>query len=149
MTPTPTPTKNSPIPSCVIEVDADIMTYSPTPTPTPTMTPTSSGIINRNCGFNGSATFNTINDTLGCPTSRQFQDCQTGVIYYTSNSVLTPSNLSLVESMVYSATINGSDKCLIYLGKNENSSGNSSIVITSESFGSTTSGGCSTCESLL
>ena len=146
-TPTPTPTKGGTIPPCVITVDAEIMTYSPTPTPTPTMTPTSSGIINRNCGFNGTATFNTIDDILGCPTSHQFQDCYNGAIYYTMNQVSTPTSLSLVESMVYQSTVNGVQKCLIYLGKNNNVSGNSAIIITSESFGSTTSGGCTSCQS--
>ena len=149
MTPTPSPTKGGTTPSCVITVDAEIMTYSPTPTPTPTMTPTSSGLINRNCGFNGTATFNTIDDILGCPTSRQFQDCYNGAIYYTMNQVSTPTSLSLVESMVYQGTVNGTQKCLIYLGKNNNVSGNSAIIITSESFGSTTSGGCTTCQSEL
>jgi len=145
-TPTPSPTPGGSIPPCVITVEAEINTYSPTPTPTPTITPSPSSQFSRDCGFTGNVKFNTINDTLGCPTNRQFQDCENGVIYNTMNSVLTPSSLTLVESMVYGATVNGLNKCLIYLGVNNNISGNSTITITSESFGSTTSGGCLSCQ---
>lgn len=142
----PTTTTTTTAPPCVISVDAEISTYTITPTTTTTTTISITEVV-RNCNFNGSVTFNTINDSLNCPTSKKFQDCYNGTIYYTMDIVKTPSNLPLVESMVYEATVNGTNKCLAYMGKTESVSGNMNIVILSESHGDINTDGCLNCNS--
>lgn len=142
----PTTTTTTTAPPCVISVDAEISTYTITPTTTTTTTTPIIEVI-RNCNFNGSVTFNTINDSLNCPTSKKFQDCYNGTIYYTMDIVKTPSNLPIVESMVYEATVNGTNKCLAYMGKTESVSGNMNIVILSESHGDINTDGCLNCNS--
>jgi hypothetical protein len=61
--------------------------------------------------------------------------------------VKTPSNQQLVESMVYETIVNGTNKCLAYMGKTDSVSGNMSIVILSESHGDINSDGCINCNS--
>jgi hypothetical protein len=142
----PTTTTTTTVPPCVISVDAEISTYTITPTTTTTTTIPVTEVV-RDCNFNGSVTFNTINDSLNCPTSKKFQDCYNGTIYYTMDVVKTPSNQQLVESMVYETIVNGTNKCLAYMGKTDSVSGNMSIVILSESHGDINSDGCINCNS--
>ena len=140
----PTTTTTTTVPPCVISVDAEISTYTITPTTTTTTTIPVTEVV-RDCNFNGSVTFNTINDSLNCPTSKKFQDCYNGTIYYTMDVVKTPTNQPLVESMVYETSVNGTNKCLAYMGKTNSVSGNMSIVILSESHGDINSDGCINC----
>jgi len=149
-TPTPTPTvtvTNTPTVTpthtdfCLTSLNSFTFTFtsvSSTPTPTPTVTP-SFGPIQRDCSFSGSATFNTINDIIVCPQTKQFRDCENGQMYYT-NSILTSGNTIFVDS-IYNATVNGSIRCISYVGASLNG-GIDTIVINNGPYGNYSQGGC-------
>jgi hypothetical protein len=152
-TPTPTPTQTptmTPTPSStnycsIVEVVATINSYSPTPTPTPTVTPSSSGIIERPCHFYGDATFNTVNDMINCPISKQFQDCYNGTMYYTTNNVTNPSGGEITQYMVFNSLVDGLIKCISYVGTTTQISGVNNIILSSGPYGYSNLGGCNSC----
>ena len=152
-TPTPTPTQTptmTPTPSStnycsIVEVVATINSYSPTPTPTPTVTPSSSGIIDRPCHFYGDATFNTVDEMINCPISKQFQDCFNGTMYYTTNNVTNPSGGNITEFMVFNALVDGLTKCISYVGTTTQISGVNNIILNSGPYGYSNLNGCSSC----
>ena len=152
-TPTPTPTQtptNTPTPSStnfcpIIAVVATINSSSPTPTPTPTITPTSYGPIIRPCHFYGDVTFNTVNDMINCPISKQFQDCFNGTMYYTPNNVTNPSGGNIEQFMVFKALVDGLTKCISYVGTTEQISGVNNIILNSGPYGYSNLNGCSSC----
>jgi len=152
-TPTPTPTQTptmTPTPSStnycsIVEVVATINSYSPTPTPTPTVTPSSSGVIERPCHFYGDATFNTVDEMINCPISKQFQDCFNGTMYYTTNNVTNPSSGNITEFMVFNALVDGLSKCISYVGTTTQISGVNNIILNSGPYGYSNLNGCSSC----
>ena len=152
-TPTPTPTQtptNTPTPSStnycsIVNVVATINSNSPTPTPTPTITPTTSGPIDRPCHFYGDATFNTVDELLNCPISKQFQDCFNGTMYYTPNNVTNPSGGQITQFMVFNALVDGSYKCISYVGTTTQISGVNNIVLNQGPYGFSNLNGCSFC----
>ena len=154
-TPTPTPTVSptqsvTPTPSstdfCPLFVDAVILSYTPTPTMTPSVTPTSSIPVVRDCGFSGDVTFNTIETTIDCPYSVEFQDCYNGSRYYSVQNISRPDGGSLEQFMVYLATVDGEvNKCISYVGVNVNIIGNNTITLTSDLLGYSNLGGCVSC----
>ena len=152
-TPTPTPTQTptmTPTPSStnycsIVEVVATINSYSPTPTPTPTITPSSSGTIVRPCHFYGDATFNTVDEMINCPISKQFQDCFNGTMYYTTNNVTNPSSGNITEFMVFNALVDGLTKCISYVGTTTQISGVNNIILNSGPYGYSNLNGCSSC----
>ena len=144
-TPTQTMTPSSTNFCPLIGVVATINSLSPTPTPTPTMTPTSSGIITRPCQFYGDATFNTVNEMINCPISKQFQDCFNGTMYYTPNNVKNPSGGNIEQFMVFNALVDGLTKCISYVGTTEQISGVNNIILNSGPYGYSNLNGCSSC----
>ena len=148
-TPTPTPTLTStPTPTSVcqlIDVDAEINTTTSTPTPTPMLTPTPTSTTVRSCDFSGTVTFNVIQAALDCPFSQQFQDCNTGVYYYTSQNLTYPGGGSLLQYMVFQANVDGQVKCITYIGGNADISGGNNIELLSGAYGYSIAGACSLC----
>ena len=154
-TPTPTPTPSitptfTPTPSptdfCgLLHVEATITSFSPTPTPTPTVTPSSSGIIQRPCNFFGDVTFNTIDEEIDCPVSKQFQDCFNGTMYYTTNNVSNPSGGGFELYQVFNSTVDGITKCISYMGTTSQIIGVNNITLNSGPFGYSNLGGCISC----
>ena len=130
-TQTPTPTKNNTV-SCTIEVDAVLLNVSMTPTQTPTQTPTTSGVINRNCNYSGDVTFNTINVNINCPISKKFSDCNNpNNIFTTTDTITIPGGGTLVPNMIFNANVNGSAKCITYIGVTEEIIGGDTIKLNS------------------
>jgi hypothetical protein len=145
ITPTITPTPSSTNVCSIIGVEATISSYSPTPTPTPTVTPTSSGIVDRPCQFYGDVSFNTVDEVMNCPISKQFQDCFNGTMYYTTNSVINPSGGDLTKFMVFNSTVDGLNKCISYVGTTTQIIGVNDITLNSGPYGYSNLGGCMSC----
>lgn len=151
-TPTPTPTTTTtatPTPSPTnpcggIGLDVSGITYTATPTPTPTVTPTMTPEITRPCNYNGLVTFNTLDDYIICPNSKQFKDCSNGFIYSTTAVVLNPTGGTPVIGMVYEASVNQIDLCVEYIGIADNISGIDEVTLNVE-HGLQTEGGCVSC----
>lgn len=145
-TPTPTPTQTpTPTNPCgLIDFDLDVTSSTPTPTPTPTCTPTPSAQIERPCNYVGKVTFNTIDDYLECPVSKQFRDCFTGELYYTSNLTKLLNGSNPREGYVYDGTINEKDVCVVFDGLRDNISGIDNIQIFTE-LGLENEGACLSC----
>jgi hypothetical protein len=156
-TPTPTPTittspSPTPTPSptnlCNVVISATIQSVSPTPTPTPTITPSSSPVISRDCTFEGGVTFNTIDDSIVCPYSYQFQDCYNGMMYYTTDQVITPTGNTITKFEVYQANVNGTIVCISYVGVNNNTIGIDDITLISGPYGFSNLGDCIFCSQI-
>jgi hypothetical protein len=158
ITPTPTPTNTStptitPTPTstslCSLYVNAGIQSFTPTPTSTPAITPSSTGTINRGCGFIGDVTFNTINTTILCSFSLEFQDCYNGSRYYTTNTLSNPGGGALEQFMIFQATIDGKRACISYVGVNNDIIGGNNIVFVSGLIGYSNLGQCASCLEVL
>jgi len=139
-TPTPTPTK-----VCNVVISATIQSVTSTPTPTPTLTPTPSAPISRDCNFEGAVTFNTIDDSIVCPYSYQFQDCYNGMMYYTTNQIVTPTGNTITKFEVYRANVNEEIVCIHYVGVNNNTIGIDDITLISGPYGFSNLGDCIFC----
>lgn len=146
ITPTMTVTPSSTNYCSMVSVVATIDTYSPTPTPTPTMTPTSSGIIVRPCNVLGDVSFTTIDGHISCPSSKQFQDCVTGMMYYTTELVPTPSGDTLTEFMIFKAYVDNVLKCISFVGINDNIIGVNTIELVEGPTGYSNLGECVLCD---
>ena len=146
ITPTMTVTPSSTNYCSMVSVEATIDTYSPTPTPTPTMTPTSSGIITRPCNVLGDVSFTTLESHISCPSSKQFQDCVTGMMYYTTELVPTPSGDTLTEFMIFKAYVDNVLKCISFVGINDNIIGVNTIELVEGPTGYSNLGECVLCD---
>jgi hypothetical protein len=147
-TPTPTPTITpTPTDPCLgVGVDASISSINPTPTPTPTITPTPTPTIIRPCNFLGNVTFNTINGLIKCPSSKQFQDCFNGDMYYTTSTLENPTLGEDIEPfMVFEALVDGISKCVSYVGINNDTIGINQIELVVGPFGYSNLGDCIYC----
>jgi hypothetical protein len=113
---TPTPTSSEPCGGRA--VDVTITGYTPTPTPTITVTPTTTPEITRPCSVSGTVTYNLIDSYIQCPSSKQFQDCETGKMYYTTNKLIVPSMDVLSPYMIFKANVNGVSRCISFVGIN-------------------------------
>jgi len=145
VTPTPTPTPTNP---CNVVISATIQSVSPTPTPTPTLTPTPSPQISRDCTFDGSVSFNTIDDSIICPYSYQFQDCYNGKMYYTTNQIITPTGNTITKFEVYQANVNSEISCISYVGVNNNTIGIDEITLITGPYGFSNLGDCIFCSQI-
>ena len=141
-TPTPTPTVTNVCGGVYLSVTAN--TYSPTPTPTPTLTPTPSIPIDRPCNFDGIAKFNSVDGFIVCATSKKFEDCFTGIEYYTTQTIFDSLGNLLVVGDVYGGTINRISSCFIFQTIVDNISGGDKVVITTE-YGPSSQGSCLNC----
>jgi hypothetical protein len=138
MTPTPTNVCGG------VSLDVTANTYSPTPTPTPTNTPTPSSPIVRPCNYDGVAKFNNVDGFIVCATSKKFEDCFTGIEYYTTQTLFDSIGNLLVIGDVYGGTINGKSSCFIFQTIVDNISGGDKVVITTE-YGPSSDGSCLDC----
>jgi len=154
VTPTPTPTKTktptpTPTPTVTnvcggVSLSVTGNTYSPTPTLTPTLTPTPSIPIDRPCNFDGIAKFNSVDGFIVCATSKKFEDCFTGIEYYTTQTLFDSLGNLLVVGDVYGGTINRISSCFIFQTIVDNISGGDKVVITTE-YGPSSQGSCLNC----
>ena len=146
LTPTPTPT---PTPTSVcnnVAVDATINSTTPTPTPTTTPTPTPTPTVDRPCNFLGNVTYNTVNDLIKCPSSKQFQDCFNGDMYYTTSVIENPTPGEDIERfMVFEAIVDGISKCVSYVGVNNDTIGINQVSLVDGPFGYSNLGDCVYC----
>jgi hypothetical protein len=144
-TPTVTPTPSISEPCGGRAVNATITGYTPTPTPTITTTPTSTPQITRPCSVSGTVLFNTVNGEIKCSNSKQFQDCYTGEMYYTTDTLPLPSGGSINQFMIFKASVNGNSKCVSFLGYNLDTIGIDSISLITGPLGYSNVGQCSLC----
>jgi hypothetical protein len=143
-TPTPTPTPTNP---CNVVISANIQSVTPTPTPTATPTPTPSPTISRDCTFEAGVTFNTIDDSIVCPYSYQFQECYgTGKMLFTTNQIITPNGNTITKFEVYKANVNGEVICISYIGVNNNTIGIDNITLLEGPYGFLDQGDCIFCQ---
>jgi len=144
-TPTMTPTPSPSDPCGGRAIDVTISGYTPTPTATSTPTPTPTPQITRPCSVSGTVVFNTIDGQLKSPSSKQFQDCYTGEMYYTTNSIPLPSGGTISQFMIFKASVNGNSKCISFLGYNLDTIGVDSISLVTGPLGFSNVGQCSLC----
>jgi hypothetical protein len=143
-TPTPTPTPTD-LTCYGIGISALLISTSPTPTPTNTVTPSPSVPLNRPYTFMGDVTFTTVNATISCPSSKQFQDCLNGIMYYTTEDVLAPDDSPLETFGIYKSTVDNISRCLAYIGINYDTIGVSTITTNEGPLGFLNLGGCVNC----
>lgn len=152
-TPTYTPTQtNTPTSSnfCPnIYVDAIITGITPTQTPTPTPTPSLRNLRYRanqiQCNFSGEVTFMTVDSVINCPVSKQFQDCNNGFMYYTTNVIINPSGGDLLQFMIFLGVVDGDERCITYIGNNSTFIGSNNILLSTGPIGYSNLGQCSLC----
>ena len=145
---TVTPTSSSLCP--VSFIDATIFSVSPTPTSTPTMTPTPSVMVERDCTFSGAVTYDMINDDIVCPFSYEFQDCfDRGRKYYTFDTLTNPlTGGGISQFEVFNATVNSQNKCIHYVGFNNQISGTDHITLLTGPYGYANRGQCIKCNEI-
>lgn len=139
-TPTQTPT-NSLTPTNIcggFSIDVSGIAYSPTPTPSPTETPVITPYPK--VTVTGSSVFNTLEGSIFCPYSLQFQDCSSGTIYSTMQYLTSLSGATLTVGNVFTGEINGYPMCFTYIGISTLISGVDVINIYSENLSD-----CSVC----
>jgi hypothetical protein len=152
-TPSPTPTlTQTPTSTNVcpnIYVNAFITGITPTTTPTPTITPSVRILRYRSnqiqCNFSGDVTFVTVDSVISCPVSKQFQDCNNGFMYYTTNAVTNPSGGDLSQFMIFRGIVDGTQRCITYIGNNPTYIGTNNISLVSGPIGYSNLGECSLC----
>lgn len=137
---TPTPTPSNPCGGRAVSVT--ISGYTPTPTPTISVTPTITPQITRPCAVSGTVTFNPVIGMLECPSSKKFQDCANGTLYYAVNPIVLPSGGTLNQFDIFQADINTISKCVVFLGIELDVVGSDLIDITSGPLGNTSATTC-------
>jgi hypothetical protein len=138
---TPSPTSYC----SIIGVDATITGYTPTPTPTRTPTPTPTPDVTRPCNVIGNVSFVITDGNIKCPSSSQFQDCLNGQMYYTINTIVTPSGDTIAQYMIFKANVDGVSRCLSYVGTNNEWIGTSNIELIEGPIGYSNLGDCVLC----
>ena len=139
--PTPTPTN----PCGGNAVNVTITGYTPTPTPTLTTTPTPTPNVTRPINILGNVSFNTINGEIKNPMSKQFQDCYTGEMYYTTNNLPLPSGGSINQFMIFKGDVNNVSKCISFVGYNLDVIGIDTIFLEDGPLGYSNLGQCNLC----
>jgi hypothetical protein len=94
----------------------------------------------------GDVSFTTLEGHIGCPSSKQFQDCVTGMMYYTTELVPTPSGETLTEFMIFKSYVDGVLKCISFVGINENIIGVNTIELVEGPTGYSNLGECVLCD---
>lgn len=153
ITSTPTPTYTStPTPTStdfcgILKVNVSISNVTPSATSTPTPTPTSSKPVIRDISFSGDVMFNTINTSFNCPTSKQFSDCyDPNTTYSTTDVLVVPDGTPITQYMVFNALVDGSTKCISYIGETTDVIGGNTITLNSNPLGYSNLGGCGFCQ---
>jgi hypothetical protein len=135
-----------------VVISATIQSIPTPPTPTPMPTPTPTPPIARTCTFVSGVTFNTIDDSIVCPYSYQFQSCYNGKMYYTTNQIIGPGNSQIEIGQVYQANVitneypNGIVMCIGYIGVNNNIIGVDDIIILLGPYGILDEADCIFCQ---
>lgn len=142
-TTTTTTTTIPPDPCSGVSMSASITAYTTTTTTIPVTTTTTTEVI-RPCNFDGIVQFNIFDEYMRCGNTKKFEDCLTGINYYSSDVILTPIGLSPTQQYVYKITVNGISVCAIFLGLVDNISGIDTITIDEE-LGPVQEGYCLVC----
>jgi hypothetical protein len=120
VTPTPTPTGNS----CDnVAISFSLSGYTST---TPTVTLTPSVTLTKTVSINGSVTFEMLDESFVCVSSKVLTDCQTGEEFYTCDQ-LSFNGTPVITGMTMFAQINGVTRCVEYTKDNPNISSNSNV----------------------
>lgn len=117
---TPTPTPSS---VCNTGVSFSICSYNNT-TPTPTNTPTVT--ITKTCDVQGQVSFVMLDETFSCVSVKVLVDCGSGEELYVTGG-LTFNGIPITTGMTFSASINGSNRCVTYDRDDSNVSSNSIV----------------------
>ena len=145
LTPTPTPTPTVTNFCSIVGIGASITGVTPTPTSTLTPTPTKTPSVTRPFNFSGDVTFTPTDTTIKCPSSKQFQDCYNGEMYYTTNPIVNPSSGETTQFMIFKANVNGVSKCISYVGINNQVIGKDNITLVQGPIGLSNLGECALC----
>ena len=142
---TTTTTLPPPDPCSATSVNATLNFYTTTTT-TYSPSTTTTTTINYSCNFSGDVNFNVIEVEIKCPISKEFKDCYDmgGTRYYTNDILTNPGGGDVEVDMVFSALVNGSLKCISYVGINNDVSPIHNIELVGGDFGLYPSG-CSVC----
>ena len=135
VTPTTTPTPTPSDPCGGRALDATITGYTPTPTPTISVTPTMTPEVTRPCNVVGNVTFSPVVGLIECSSSKKFQDCSNGTLYYAVNPIILPSGGTLTQFDIFKADVNGISKCVTFLGIELDVAGVDQIDITEGPLG--------------
>lgn len=119
-TPTPTPSKTL----CVVGLSFSLSAYTPSTSPispiAPTPTPT------KTVPADGQVTFNMMDKTFICVSVKVIEDCNSGQIFYTSDS-LTFNSAPIIKGQYFLGLVNGSYRCMLYKEDKENISSNTNV----------------------
>jgi hypothetical protein len=159
----PTPTPSSPVPAGNVDFDFTYAFVTPTPTsspvyivgmnfsifnasqtPTTTVTPTPTSTPANKVGISGRVSFEYLDPTLDCPTTRVLVNSTTLVEYYTSDNLIFDT-IDLVPGVYFYGTINSDnggliEACFQYNRNDNNLSSNSNVLQIQRIFGGTS--GC-------
>lgn len=132
---TPTPS-NSP----VYNVGMNFSIFNSSQTPTPTLTPTPTTTPPNKVGISARATFEYLDPTLECPTTRVLIDVSTSVEHYTSDSLIF-GTIDLLPGIYFYGTINSNNggtiqSCFKYDRDDNTLSSNSNVLNIQRIFGS-------------
>ena len=120
VTPTPTPSKNCSGKSVVFSLSGFTTPITPTPSNTPTVT------LTRTVDVAGSVSYEILDETFSCVTTKVLIDCNTGDEIYV-NSGLVLSGTSAQIGMTILTIIEGTYKCVIYDRDDSNLSSNADV----------------------
>jgi hypothetical protein len=120
VTPTPTPSKNCSGKSVVFSLSGFTTPITPTPSNTPTVT------LTRTVNVADSISFEILDETFSCVTTKVLIDCNSGDEIYV-NSGLVLSGTSAQIGMIILTIIEGTYRCVIYDRDDSNISSNADV----------------------
>ena len=154
----PTPTPSAPVPAQNVDFDFIYDFVTPTPsnspvyvvgmnfsifnssqTPTPTVTPTPTSTPANKVGVSGRVSFEYLDPTLDCPTTKVLVDVKTLTEYYTSDNLIY-NTIDLLPGVYFYGTINSDNGgvisvCFEYNRNDSNLSSNSNVLQIDRIFG--------------
>ena len=154
----PTPTPSAPVPAQNVDFDFTYDFVTPTPsnspvyvvgmnfsifnasqTPTPTLTPTPTSTPANKVGVSGRVSFEYLDPTLDCPTTKVLVDVKTLTEYYTSDNLIY-NTIDLLPGVYFYGTINSDNggvisACFEYNRNDSNLSSNSNVLQIDRIFG--------------
>ena len=138
----PTTTTTTTLPPLFISAARAAVTTTTTTIPPTTTTTTT---INYGVNFSGDVTFNLVDVDIKCPISKEFKDCtNSGIRYFTNDTLINPSGGTIDVDSVFLANVDGFNKCITYVGINNDQSPINNITLL-DSYGLFPTG----CESCL
>lgn len=124
---TPTPTPDCSNTGIDFTIDGFVPVASPTPSPTPT-NPTT-----RNVEVGGAVTFEILQESFDCTTTKVLVNCNTGQEYYTNDSLIF-GGVPVVVGITMLVYFGGSYKCVYYDRNVDNISSNTTIDVIIEIY---------------